>query len=65
MASKTILLTRCLTWLLPCCGVALAAGATEWWPPGDGRPLPAYVEYTNPSGKLGILTDTGYGNRRN
>jgi hypothetical protein len=59
MASKTILLTRCLTWLLPCCGVALAAGATEWWPPGDGRPLPAYVEYTNPSGKLGILNTGG------
>src|SRR5690606_14004316 len=30
-----------------------------WWPPGDDRPLPAYVEYENDFGRLGILNADG------
>jgi hypothetical protein len=47
-------------WLLPACGVAgIAAAAGAWWAPGDGRPLPAYVEYANAAGRLGILNADG------
>lgn len=31
----------------------------QWWEPGDGRPLPAYIEYANPNGRVGILNDSG------
>jgi hypothetical protein len=57
--SRSNHMTRHLAWLLPFCGVAFAGGATEWWSPGDGRPLPAFVEYTNPAGKVGILNTSG------
>lgn len=30
-----------------------------WWAPGDDRPLPAYVEYPNASGRLGIVNTEG------
>src|SRR5690606_18149524 len=30
-----------------------------WWAPGDDRPLPAYVEYSNEWGRLGILNAAG------
>ena len=31
----------------------------QWWAPGDGRPLPAYVEYANTWGRLGIVNASG------
>lgn len=31
----------------------------SWWSPGDGRPLPAYVEYTNSLGRLGLVNNAG------
>lgn len=30
-----------------------------WWSPGDGRTLPATVDYANPDGSLGILNTAG------
>ena len=30
-----------------------------WWAPGDDRPLPAYVEYENSWGRLGIVNASG------
>ena len=30
-----------------------------WWPPGDDRALPAYVEYDNAFGRLGIVNADG------
>jgi hypothetical protein len=30
-----------------------------WWSPGDERPLPAYVEYRNDSGRVGIVNADG------
>src|SRR5690606_627922 len=30
-----------------------------WWAPGDGRVLPAYVEYENEHGRLGIVNANG------
>ena len=30
-----------------------------WWPPGDGRVFPAYVEYDNELGRLGIVNANG------
>src|SRR5690606_23822913 len=46
--------------LLMLCGAGAMAGSPgEWWSPGDERPLPAYVEYRNGSGRLGILNTDG------
>jgi hypothetical protein len=49
--------------LLPavCAASALLAqpAPSEWWAPGDGRPLPAYVEYANSWGRLGIVNASG------
>ena len=39
--------------------LASAAGAGEWWAPGDGRLLPAEAAYPNPHGALGILNTAG------
>src|SRR4030095_3646930 len=36
-----------------------SAVASQWWAPGEDRPLPAYVEYANASGRLGILNASG------
>ncbi len=44
------------------CAAALIAAQPargQWWAPSDGRPLPAYVEYANPSGRLGIVNASG------
>ena len=47
-------------WPLLLCGVvAIASGADAWWSPGDKRPMPAFVEYTNALGKLGIVNTGG------
>lgn len=46
-------------------GVVLAAaiaaeGVPErWWSPGSGKPLPAYVEYADSGGRIGILNSAG------
>lgn len=32
---------------------------SEWWAAADDRPLPAYVEYTNEWGRLGIVNTSG------
>jgi len=32
---------------------------SQWWAPSDGRSLPAYVEYANPSGRIGIVNASG------
>lgn len=47
--------------LLPACYAAAASAAAGglWWSPGDQRPLPAYVEYENPTGRLGIVNAAG------
>ena len=31
----------------------------QWKGPGFSRPLPAYTEYSNPVGRLGILSTSG------
>jgi hypothetical protein len=36
-----------------------SSGPSRWWAPGADRPLPAYVEYANPWGRLGILNADG------
>jgi hypothetical protein len=33
--------------------------ASQWWSPGEQRPLPAYIEYANASGRIGILNAEG------
>jgi hypothetical protein len=46
-------------------GVLLAAAmaaertAERWWSPGSGLPLPAFAEYANSFGKVGILNTSG------
>jgi hypothetical protein len=35
------------------------AAAEQWWPPGDGRTLPASASYANRYGSLGILQTGG------
>jgi len=45
-------------------GTLLAVAAAEgpaslWWSPGDDRPLPAYVEYADSFGRVGILNTAG------
>ncbi len=59
------------TSLLACVGLwagALSAQPTAgeprtapdlWWAPGDDRPLPAYIEYENSWGRLGIVNASG------
>jgi hypothetical protein len=55
--------TRVSIVLLPaaCAATLLLAPATpaQWWAPGEDRPLPAYVEYTNAWGRLGLLNASG------
>lgn len=36
-----------------------AAGAAGWWAPGDGRPMPASIEYPNEFGRLRVLNANG------
>ena len=31
----------------------------QWWDPGEDRPLPAYVEYANEQGRVGLLNASG------
>ncbi|HKH72323.1 MAG TPA: hypothetical protein VKA59_13280, partial [Vicinamibacterales bacterium] len=33
--------------------------SSRWWSPGDGRTLPATLDYINPDGSLGILNTDG------
>jgi len=33
--------------------------ASQWWAPGEDRPLPAYIEYVNASGRIGIVNAAG------
>jgi hypothetical protein len=40
-------------------GVVGAGAPDQWWNPGDDRPLPAYVEYANTWGRLGVLNANG------
>jgi hypothetical protein len=35
------------------------AGPGQWWAPGGNRPLPAYIEYDNPWGRIGIVNASG------
>src|SRR5690606_10752693 len=35
------------------------AAGDGWWAPGDARPFPAYVEYANEAGRLGIVNTEG------
>ena len=42
----------------------LAAYASEragdsWWAPGSDLPLPAYAEYDNPLGRIGLVNTAG------
>ena len=42
----------------------LAASASErtgdsWWAPGSDLPLPAYVEYENSLGRIGLVNTAG------
>jgi hypothetical protein len=45
--------------LLLCGGASADETAERWWSPGDGRTLPASVEYPNATGKLGLLSTAG------
>jgi hypothetical protein len=40
-------------------GATHGAVQNQWWNPGDDRPLPAYVEYANAAGRLGVLNADG------
>jgi len=31
----------------------------QWWAPGSDRPLPAYVEYDDPAGRIGLVNTAG------
>ncbi len=35
------------------------ARSSLWWAPGDDRPLPAYIEYANPNGRIGLVNTAG------
>ena len=44
------------------CAAALIAAQpapSQWWAPSDGRLFPAYVEYPNPWGRVGIVNANG------
>ena len=38
---------------------AQGQASSRWWSPGDGRTLPASLDYANPDGALGILNTAG------
>ena len=38
---------------------AQGQASSRWWSPGDGRTLPATLDYVNPDGALGILNTAG------
>ena len=69
-ASRTHCRGRQRLWLLPIClwvaalpaqpSATVTAGLqSQWWSPGEDRPLPAYVEYANAWGRIGIANGSG------
>src|SRR5690606_9508991 len=36
-----------------------SASASDWWSPGDGARLPAFAEYENAFGRIGIVNTDG------
>ena len=40
-------------------GTAQAQAGGRWWFPGDGRTLPANLDYANADGVLGVLNTAG------
>src|SRR6187549_355030 len=38
---------------------AQGQASSRWWSPGDGRTLPATLDYANPDGALGVLNTAG------
>ena len=38
---------------------ATAGRSDLWWSPGEDRPLPAYIEYANDYGRVGLLNSSG------
>lgn len=60
MRNTTPIFRRLTHWLLPLCALAVVpAGADSWWAPGYDGVLPAYVEYANSAGRLGIINADG------
>ena len=45
--------------LLLASAIAANAPHSQWWAPGSGRPLPAYVDYTDPTGRFGLVNASG------
>lgn len=39
--------------------IAAEGAADRWWSPGSGKPLPAFVEYADAFGRVGILNTAG------
>ncbi len=56
LAGTSLLLTA-LTWSSSV--AAQGQPSSRWWSPGDGRTLPATLDYANPDGALGILNSAG------
>jgi hypothetical protein len=54
-------LTGSFALLLLCCANTLAQdnAATDWWAPGVDRNLPAFIEYGNDFGRVGIVNTAG------
>ncbi len=45
--------------LLLASAIAANAPHSQWWAPGSGRPLPAYVDYTDSTGRFGLVNSSG------
>jgi len=63
MSDRNMLSAAVAGWSLRTLAVSsllLAQGAlAQWWDPGEDRPLPAYVEYANEHGRVGLLNSSG------
>ena len=60
-AGLPLRIIACAMLCFPGFGGALAQDDPEsqWWPPGDGRTLPAFIEYGNQHGRLGLVNADG------
>ncbi len=47
----------CLLWSTG--ALSQDAPASQWWSPGDGQMLPAFIEYVNDHGRIGLVNDNG------
>jgi hypothetical protein len=59
ITTSRIRITLLASLALSCSAAAQGPAGDQWWAPGDDRPVPAYIEYGNEAGRVGIVNTAG------